>query len=52
MPGDEIGYFPQINGDKQLYQEEIDKNIKFASMGVDEKEASILRRTPAETLPV
>ncbi|MCX7153447.1 MAG: hypothetical protein NT115_13265 [Proteobacteria bacterium] len=52
MPGDEIGYFPQINGDKQLYQQEIDKNIKFASMGVDEKEASILRRTPAETLPV
>jgi hypothetical protein len=39
-------------GGQQLYQEEIDKNIKFASMVVDEQDASILRRTPPETLPV
>ena len=37
-------------GGHQLYQEEIDKNIKFAQMVGEEKDTSVLRRTPPETL--
>ena len=37
-------------GGQQLYQEEIDKNIKFAEMVGKEQDTSVLRRTPPDTL--
>ena len=37
-------------GGQQLYQEEIDKNIKFAEIVGKEQDTSVLRRTPPDTL--